>query len=179
MINNSQRGQSSIYIVIVVMIVIFAVMFSGGGSSLFTGNVATSVTDTPEPTGDSTNSLTSTPSVSTTITSLPSSANAAWSITSAFLGCSVNGFPRANIVSEGPQNGYIQLEVSNGAGGYDQVATARFIAPKSINTATLLSSIGFGTNAWRATLFSQGFELNGNWSGGTIQKVYNGNPTGC
>lgn len=179
----SQRGQSSIYVVILLMIIIFAVMFSGGGASLFTGNVASTVTDAPSPSPEESPSLgispTSLPSLSPAASSPTIAPATGWSISVTFLGCNVNGYPKADIITAGNENGYISLEISNGSSGFTQVGTADFLYPKSKNTATLVNKNGYNLKPWRVTLFAGGVKVSNEWTGGILQKTYNGSPTNC
>ncbi|MDO8270170.1 MAG: hypothetical protein Q7T54_05890 [Candidatus Levybacteria bacterium] len=167
----SQRGMSSVYIIIFVIILTFAIMLSGGGGSLFTGNIASPVS--PTPTTDPT-----APTAGPTGSTITPSSSGVWNITGVFKGCNIDGFPKADIFSEGPTNGYIKLSVED-AGGYKQIATASFLAPRSTNKATLLKSLNFSTKPWRVELYSGGSISGESWSGGTLQKAYIGAPTGC
>lgn len=149
----------------------FAIMLSGGSSSLFTGNVGSPAPPTPTP-------LLPAPTGSASTSPTPSSVSI-WSVTATLKGCNIDGFPKADIYSEGPMSGYLKLSVESTGGSYEQVATAAFTAPRSTNTATLLNSRGFNTKPWRVELFSGGSLSDANWSGGTLRKVYVGSPTGC
>lgn len=162
---------SSVYIIILITMLAFAIMLSGGSSSLFTGNVGSPAPPTPTP-------LLPAPTGSASTSPTPSSVSI-WSVTATLKGCNIDGFPKADIYSEGPMSGYLKLSVESTGGSYEQVATAAFTAPRSTNTATLLNSRGFNTKPWRVELFSGGSLSDANWSGGTLRKVYVGSPTGC
>ena len=146
------------------MVIIFAVLFAGGGGSLFTGNIASSITDTPEPTETST--PTGTPTISP------------WDLKVTFLGCNVGGFPKAEILSTGSSNGYTKLLVERN-GSLIEIASANFVSPKSKNVAALVNSDGFNTKPWKVELYSGGQQSGNTWTGGTLQKTYDGTATRC
>jgi len=156
--------------IILIVLVIFSIsIVSGADDFAFS----------PDPTGkpSPTISPTATPSAGT-VTPTPANTSG-WNIAVSFLGCDINGVPKAIINSTGSENGYINLEVSDTSGGSREIATANFLSPASINTATLLNSVGFNTKVWRVNLYSGGNLTNDKWSGGTLKATANGNPTGC
>ncbi len=152
--------------IIIVMLVVMAFLFAGGN---FNGFDSTITSSTPAPTAPST----STSPGAASPTPIP------WSISIAFLGCNINGSPKADINSTGSDNGYINLEISDTNGGFREIATANFLSPGSRNTATLLNSDGFNAKTWRVNLYSGGSFTNDKWSGGILKATANGAPTGC
>lgn len=164
-----QRGNASV-LIIIILIVLFSVMLSGGSGSLTSGNIPSpepTKTDDDTPAGPTTPPATPTPSTQ-------------WNISTTFLGCNVNGFPKAQIDSSGNENGYIVLEIDNGSGSFDYIASANFLSPASRSYAILHTSRGFGTKPWKVNLYSGGSKASdGKWSGGTLKSSANGNPTGC
>lgn len=162
---NSQRGQSSVYVIIFIIVIIFAVMFSGGGGSLFSGNTPSSVTDAPSPTAGP--------------TGITPTADNPISLTHTFLGCGSIGLPGISILAFGAKNGYMKVEIDNGSGGYDYYVGAEFTPPGKKYGVAILNSKGFNTKKWRIKLFSGGSVQNDQWQGGTEVASDNGDPTGC
>lgn len=151
-----QKGQSTVYIIIFIVLVLFAVSLSGGGSSLFTGNEPSSVTDTPTPTG--TSSTTTTPTTT---------ASGTWNITVTLdPGCKTgkSDYVTGNVKVNGPSNGTVELTV-----GTNTVGTQPFTTPEGNFPLNLSNDDGFNTTDWKITVTS----------GGTLQKTYNGTKTGC
>lgn len=164
----SERGFMFVAIILIMLVIFSISIVSGAGNFAFS----------PDPTEKSSPSTgpTATPSAGT-ITPTPAN-TAGWKITTTFLGCDINEFPKADINSTGSENGYIKLEISD-VSGFREIATANFLSPVSKNTATLLNSLGFNTKAWRVSLYSGGSPTNNRWSGGNMQATVSGNPTGC
>lgn len=162
------RGMSSVYIIIFIIILTFAIMLSGGGGSLFTGNIASP--DIPTPTRD--------PAATPPVSPTPSSASN-WSISHTFKGCGNIGLPGVTIIAYGSEKGYITVEAENSSGGYDNYVNSEFIPPGRQYGVVLLNSAGFNTKKWRVRLFSGGSLQNSKWQGGTEKASDPGIPTGC
>lgn len=172
----AQQGQSSSVMVIIILVIIFAIMIAGGTGMLFSGNEPSGDPWATEAPADGSGSDSGSGSPTASPSASPSSD---WSVNVSFLGCNINGIPRSVITSTGPQNGYVNMEVDDGTGKYKEIATGEFLSPQSNNTAVLLNKDGFNSYSWKVNLFSGGTKTSDNWSGGTLQKSYNGNPTGC
>lgn len=168
---NPQRGASTIYIVIIIIVIIFAVMFTGGPSYLLSGDVPTSVTNTP------------TPPEGSTPTTNPTQAGQAsgWDVTITLAANCQQGkysYKEASVAITGQADGYITLEVNDN--GYKQISTQKFAAPQGVYNPVILSNeFGFDTNEWKIGLYSGGTFTNGAWAGGTLQAEETASPTGC
>lgn len=150
----SQRGQSSAYIILFVIVVIFAVMLSGGSSSLFSGNMPSSVIDTPTPSQSTTPSPSAAPSAT------------GWNITVTLDGCKNDKttYMAGTAKVEGPSDGTVELSV-----GTQTVGSQAFTNPSGTFPLSLTNESGFNTKTWKISVSS----------GGIIKKTYDGNPTGC
>jgi len=157
---SSEKGQSSAFIIIFIVVIVFAVMVSGGGASLFSGNEASPdlATDTPEPTAG------------------PTSPNVAWDIAVNLTGCKIvkEMSMTGSATVAGPTGGYIVLKVQNGS-TTNLITNPTFTSPSTIYNLILPNSDSFNSNPWSIELYSGG----SSGSGGTLQKTYKGNPTGC
>jgi hypothetical protein len=149
---NSQKGQSSVYIIIFVIVIIFAVMLSGGGGSLFTGNEPSSVTDTPIPTG------------SVSITTTP--ATNAWNIAVSLSQCNKAkvGYKIGTIILDGTSSGNLELFINN-----ESISKVIFNPPQQIYKFTLGNDFGFNVYNWKLLLST----------GDNIKASYDGKATGC
>lgn len=179
---NSSRGQSSIYIVIIIMVIIFAVMFVGGVESLSSGNEASPVSITPSAADSGTaspaaGSASPTASTSPTATTAP----ATWTldvIPGACEGLTKAKFKKFQVAINGNSKGYIAVSQLKGS-SYEVYGTSEFSPPLQNYTMSLLSDLQFDTKPWKITIFSGGTKNGENWVGGSTQKIYDGQPTGC
>lgn len=164
----SQRGMSSIYIIIFIIMTAFAITLAGGGNSLFTGNTGSFITPTitPDPAAPSS----TIPSITSTV--------GLWNIDHSLSTCTKEtpSFITAKFAVTGIEDGYIQLSIDS---PYKIVTTQAFIKPSQDFTFTLSAADGFGASSWKFEVFSGGTKTGTNWTGGTLQKTYNGSPTGC
>lgn len=179
------KGQSSIYIVILVLVVIFAVMFSGGGESLLSGDRASTVTDTPEPSqvADTTVTPTSTqPTVTPTETQPTPTSVPGWSVSLSSSSCKLTSentpYLDSNLEIVGTSNGYVALEVTEGS-ITETITTLAFAPPSKNHKVYLHKAQGFSTNPWRVAVYEGGSQVNGQWQAGVEKASYTGDPTGC
>lgn len=167
---STQRGASTIYIVIIIIVIIFAVMFTGGPSSLLSGDLPSSVTNTPTPLEGSL------PTTNPTQTQ-----TSGWDITITLATNCQQGkysYKEARVAITGQADGYITLEVNDN--GYKQISTQKFTAPQGVYDPVILSNeFGFNINEWKIGLYSGGTFTNESWTGGTLQAEKSGSPTGC
>lgn len=145
---------------------------SGGTSSLFSGNLPSSVTDTPEP---------STPAGTSPTSSVSPTPDPRWTIDAVLSSCQIgkSPFKSGNITAKGNSNGYLSLEIEYVTGSWNVDATSAFTSPSWNYTLNLPNDSGYNTKNWRLRLFSGGSQSGGAWSGGTEKAVKTGAPTGC
>lgn len=146
-------------------------MLTGGSSSLFSGNLPSSVTDTPAPSG----ATGPTASPSTTI-------SPAWSIDYTLEPCTTEngaGLKKGTVIGKGATNGYI-LIMKDVNGNFEQEGPARkFVFPETSWHLELSNSKGFNTKNWKLMLYSGGVVNNKTFSGGNLEATKNGSPTNC
>ncbi len=155
------------------MVIIFAVMFTGGTSSLLSGDVASSVTNTPTPSDGESN-----PSASPSASPGPS-----WKVNISGSECKFTQeqtpYLSTNLEATGTSNGYLSLEVIKD-GKTEIVTTFEFNSPSEKGSLSLHKAQGFSDNPWKLKLFEGGSQVAGQWEGGTEKASYNdGKPTGC
>lgn len=153
------------------MVIIFAVMFTGGTSSLLSGDVASTVTNTPVPSDGGSPS-----------TSPSASPGPAWNVTISGSECKFTQeqtpYLSTDLEATGTSNGYLSLEIIRG-GKTEIVTTFKFNSPSEKGTLSLHKAQGFSNNPWKLKLFEGGSRVAGQWEGGTEKASYNGTPTGC
>lgn len=149
-------------------------MLSGGPSYLLSGDIPSTVTETPAPSPKDSSELnpTATPS-----------ANVAWSLIYTLAsGCAnENGVvsKKGQIIAEGSSSGYIVLQIQDGT-SYRDVQFQEFRSPKLFYPMDLKGRNGFDENNWRLRLYSGGAQQSENlWQGGTLEKEIGGQPTNC
>lgn len=176
------------------MIVIFAVMLSGGGESLLSGDRASTVTDTPEP-SPSTTALasptaspsatlpTTAPSVSPTGSQATPTSAPGWTVSLSGSVCKPvpnenTTFLESTLLTQGTSNGYFAIEIIENS-VTEIVSTFAFSPPTMARRIFLHKDQGFSTNPWRIILYEGGTQINGQWQGGVERAFYPGVATGC
>ena len=166
----SQRGMSSTYIIIFVIILTFAIMLSGGGASLFTGNIASP--DIPTPTYD--------PSAVTPAPTSSSSAVTDWKITTSKRGCQTNPAGMLmEIIGEGLSSGYIAVNIEITSGTFLATAFKEFTPSKQAYSYVVPNEKKYNTNKWKVEIYEGGTKSGDTFTGGTLKFSVIQDPTGC
>ena len=162
-----QKGQSTAYIIIFIIVIVFAVMLSGGGKSLFSGNDASPIFDSPSDGSEA--GPTATPS-----------ASVEWKLTVNLKGCQTTPLGMAiEILPEGAADGYIAAEIEISPGNYLATIFQSFKSPKQAYTYVLPTARGYNSKKWQIELFEGGTKNGDVYSGGTSRKTVTGTATGC
>ncbi len=85
-----------------------------------------------------------------------------------------NAFVLATAAVIGMAKGYVQLEI-----GSEIIGTQEFTPPTKNFPLTLSNKEEFNSKPWKFSVFEGGSFVDGQWSGGTIRKTYDGVPTEC